>query len=81
MEGVDEGSSEVAEAFCRAEARKGRAEDRAWVAGRFRWGVVRSGNGGGPMEKASTEVFWQVCGYECRRDFRDPGCLSVGEED
>ena len=58
MEGVDEGSSEVPEAFCRVEARKGRAEDTAWIAGGFRWGVVRSGNGGGLMEKANTEVFW-----------------------
>ena len=58
MEGVDDGYSEVAEAFCRGEACKGRAVDRAGVAGGFRWSVVRSGNGGDLMEKASTEVFW-----------------------
>ena len=48
MEGVDDGYSEVAEAFCRGEACKGRAVDRARVAGWFRLGVVCSGNGGGP---------------------------------
>ena len=58
MKGVDDGSSEVAEAFCRAEACKGRAEDSARVAGEFRWCVVRSGNGRGLVEKASTEVLW-----------------------
>ena len=58
MKGVDEGSSEVAKALCRADARKGRAEDRAWVTVGFGWGVVYSGDGGGLMEKASTEVFW-----------------------
>jgi hypothetical protein len=58
VEGVDNGSSEVAEAFCRVEACKGRAVDRALVAGGFRWSVVCSGNGGGLIEKASTEVFW-----------------------
>jgi len=55
VEGVDDGYSEVAEAFYRDEACKGRAVDRARVAGWFRLGVVRSGNGGGLMEKASTE--------------------------
>ena len=57
MEGVDDGYSEVAEAFCRGEACKGRAVDRAGVAGWFRLGVVCSGDGGGLVEKASTEVF------------------------
>ena len=57
MEGSDDGSSEVAEALCRAEACKGRALDRARVTGGFRWSVVCSDNGGGLMEKASTEVF------------------------
>ena len=57
VEAVDDGHSEVAEAFCRGEACKGRAVDRAGVAGWFRLGVVRSGNGGCLMEKASTEVF------------------------
>ena len=56
MEGVDDGSSEVAEAFCMAEACNGRAKYSARVAGGFRWSVVSSGNGGGLMEKASTEV-------------------------
>ena len=46
MEGVDDGYSEVAETFCRGEACKGRAVDRAGVAGWFRLGVVCSGNGG-----------------------------------
>ena len=54
MEGVDDGYSEVAEAFCRGEACKGRAVDRAGVAGWFRLGVVRSDNGGDLDEKAST---------------------------
>ena len=57
MEGVYDGSSEVAEAFSRAEAYKGRAVDRARAAGGFGWSVVCSGNGGGRMEKASKEVF------------------------
>ena len=56
MEGVAEGSSEVAEAFCRVKARKVWDEDRAWVVGGFRWGGVCSGNGGDLMEKASMEV-------------------------
>ena len=58
MDGVNEGSAEVVEAFCRAEYRKDWAEDRAWVAGGFWWGVVRSGDGGGLIEEASAEVFW-----------------------
>ena len=58
VEGVDDGSSEVTEAFCRAETYKDRAVDRARVAGGFRGSIVCSGNGGGLIEKASTEVFW-----------------------
>jgi hypothetical protein len=56
VEGVDEESSEVAEAFYRAEACKGQAENSARVAGGFRWSVFRSVNGEGLMEKAGTEV-------------------------
>jgi hypothetical protein len=57
VEGVDDGYSEVAEAFCRGEACKGRTVYRARVAGWCRLCVVCSGNGGGLVEKASTEVF------------------------
>ena len=78
---MDDGYSEVAEAFCRGEACKGRAVDRAGDAGWSRLDVVRSGNGGGLMEKASTEVLWQVCGDVFWRDLCSPWCLSAGEEE
>ena len=57
MKGVDDGCSEVAKAFCGGEAYKGRAVNRAWVAGWFRLGVVCSGDGGGLVEETSAEVF------------------------
>jgi hypothetical protein len=50
VESVNDGSSEMEEAFCRAEAGKGRAVDDARVAGRFRRGVVCSCDGRGLLE-------------------------------
>ena len=50
VESVNDGSSEMAKAFCRAEAGKGRAVDGARVAGRFRRGVVCSCDGRGLLE-------------------------------
>ncbi len=78
---MDDGYSEVAEALCRGETCKGRDVDRAGVAGWFRLGVDRSGNGGDRMEKASTEVLSHVCGGVFWRDLCRPWCLSAGEEE
>ena len=79
MEGVDDGYSKVAEAFCSGEACKGRVEDRSGYVGWLRLGSVRSHNGGCLMEKTSTEVLWQVCGDILRRDLCSPWYLSTGE--
>ena len=81
MEGVDDGCSEVAEAFCRAEACKGRAVDGGRVAGGFRGSVVCSSDGGGLLEKASAEVMWKVCGDVFLRDLCGPRGLSAGKEE
>ena len=79
---MDDGSSEVAEAFCRAEACKSRAVDGTRVAGGLiRGGVVCSSNSGGLLEKASTEVFWVVCGDVFLRDLFGPRGLSAGKEE
>ena len=50
MEGVHDGFSEMAEAFCRADAGKDRAVDGARISGRFRGVVVRSWDDGGLLE-------------------------------
>ncbi len=80
MKGVDDGSSEVAEAFCRAKACKGWAVDGARVAGEFR-GSVCSSNSGGLLEKAGAEVLWEVCGDVFLWDICGPRGLTAGEEE
>ncbi len=50
---MDDGSSEVAEAFLGIEAYKGRVADEARVAGGFRGAVVCSSDNGGLLLKAS----------------------------
>ena len=50
VESVNDGSSEMAKALCRAEAGKCRAVDGARVAGRFRRGVICSCGGRGLLE-------------------------------
>jgi len=78
---VDDGSSEVAEAFCRDESCKGRTVDGARVAGGFRESVVCSSNGGGLLKKAITEVFREVRGDVFLRDLCGPRGLSAGKEE
>ena len=78
---MDDGSSEVAEAFCRHGASKGWAVDGARVAGRSRGRVVCSSNSGGLLEKASAEVFWEVCGDVFTRDLCGPRGLSADKEE
>ncbi len=81
VEDVDDGSSEMAEAFCRAEACKGRNVDGAHVAGGFRGIVVCSGSSGGLLEKVSAEVFREVCGDAFNRDRCGPRSFSVGKKE
>jgi len=72
---------EVAEAFCRAETCKVRAADGARVAGGIRGSGVCSGNSGDMLEKASAEVYREVCGDAFLRDLYGPGGLSAGKKE
>ena len=74
-------SSEVTEAFCGGESCEGWAVDRAGVSGWSGRGVVGAGDGGGLLEKAGAEVFWEVGGNVDVRDCCSPGGLSAGEEE
>ncbi len=79
VEGVDNMFSEVSEAFCRVEASESWVVYCAWVAGRFGKGVVCSGDCGDLLEEAVAEVFWDMEGDKCVRDFGGPRGLPASE--
>ncbi len=81
VEGMEDGSAEVSEAFCRAEACECRAVDGAWVTGRFGRGVVCSDYGGDLLEETGTEVFREVRGDVCVRDRGGPWGLPASKVD
>ena len=80
VEGVYDGSSEVAETFCGCEACEGRAVDGAGVSGRFWRGIVGADDGGGLLEKTGAEVPREVVGDVDVRNYCCLGGLSAGEE-
>ncbi len=81
VEGMDNGFAEVVEAFCRVEACECRAIYGAWVAGRFRRGVVCSDYGGDLLKEAGAEVFWEVGGDERVWDRGGPWGLPASKEE
>jgi hypothetical protein len=52
----------VAEAFRGGESCEGWAVDIAWVSGWFGHSIVGADGGGGLLEEAGAEVFWEVGG-------------------
>ena len=78
MEGVYDGSSEVAETLCGGEACEGRAVDGAGVSCWFWLCIVGADDGGGLLEKTVTEVLWEVVGDEGVWGYCCPRGLSAG---